>query len=374
MEKLALEAAQRTREYEGTMELLYAKTSQDKRISQLRSAYADEIAIKQQMVEEKKLPEDDYYAWLTAREDQFGKESRRIELERQKDSAAWLADRVVQMQEEGATQLEIQGEIVDSHKRSMTTVEEGWTTGLESIRVAQQDWADASYNAVTTFAQSASDSLSTMFFDMAEGKFTSLADYASQITGTLLQAMIRQLVQMATTWLISMIPIGVQQSQTLVKLGAESVAVGALTTQYTALAIAKTAAAVAGMAGGGPVGGAASGGKLPGYGGGDRVPLMVEAGEFVTRKEAVRHYGQGLFSALNRMQLPAERVKSYGRAQEGGLVTPAAQGETTSGAGERQITVLNVFDQNQLDHYYASKRYGDAVVSRVGEDIVRRMG
>jgi TP901 family phage tail tape measure protein len=44
-----------------------------------------------------------------------------------------------------------------------------------------------------------------------------------------------------------------------------------------------------------------SGGKLSGYGGGDTIPAMLEKGEFVVRKEAVKKYGSGLFSSLNGM-------------------------------------------------------------------------
>ena len=48
----------------------------------------------------------------------------------------------------------------------------------------------------------------------------------------------------------------------------------------------------------------ARGGKLPGYGGGDRVPAMLEAGEFVVRKEAVARFGEGFFEHLNSLRLP----------------------------------------------------------------------
>ena len=47
------------------------------------------------------------------------------------------------------------------------------------------------------------------------------------------------------------------------------------------------------------------GGWLPGYGGGDQIPALYEAGEFIVRKEAVARYGTGLFSALNSLRLPA---------------------------------------------------------------------
>jgi len=62
-------------------------------------------------------------------------------------------------------------------------------------------------------------------------------------------------------------------------------------------------------ASGGPVPAFAEGGwnrlrgKLSGYGGGDRIRALLEAGEFVIRKEAVSKYGAGLFHALNTMRL-----------------------------------------------------------------------
>lgn len=50
--------------------------------------------------------------------------------------------------------------------------------------------------------------------------------------------------------------------------------------------------------------GLARGGKLPGYGGGDRVSALLEAGEFVVRKEAVKRFGAGFFEALNHLRVP----------------------------------------------------------------------
>ena len=47
-----------------------------------------------------------------------------------------------------------------------------------------------------------------------------------------------------------------------------------------------------------------NGGKLPGYGGGDRNLALLEDGEFVIRKEAVKAFGADLFSALNSLKLP----------------------------------------------------------------------
>lgn len=67
----------------------------------------------------------------------------------------------------------------------------------------------------------------------------------------------------------------------------------------------------------------ASGGKLPGYGGGDRVRAVLEAGEFVVRKEAVRKYGVPVLNALNMMRLG---LADSLHAQLGGVVLPKLEG------------------------------------------------
>lgn len=67
---------------------------------------------------------------------------------------------------------------------------------------------------------------------------------------------------------------------------------------------------------GGPIG-LQRGGALPGYGGGDRVPALLEDGEFVLRKEAVRKYGLGLIWKMNRMRLDLGRLPRFAI---GGLV------------------------------------------------------
>ena len=66
-----------------------------------------------------------------------------------------------------------------------------------------------------------------------------------------------------------------------------------------------------------------TGGKLPGYGGGDRVHALLEAGEYIIRKEAVAKYGAGALHAINNMRLP--------KFQNGGMVgaESARTGSTT---------------------------------------------
>lgn len=95
-----------------------------------------------------------------------------------------------------------------------------------------------------------------------------------------------------------------------------------------------------GFRGGGPVPRLASGGALPGYGGGDRVHALLEAGEFVVRKEAVRRY-RPLIAAINALRVPGFRY--------GGMVPPVpamarlrAGGEASGGATDTVRLRLDV--------------------------------
>ncbi len=102
---------------------------------------------------------------------------------------------------------------------------------------------------------------------------------------------------------------------------------------------------VAEKAAGGLVRKLAAGGKLFGYGGGDKIRALLEAGEHVTRKEAVRHYGSALFNALNRMRIPkADLAALLGRQafKTGGPVNPTEAMTITLNAGSASMpmTVL----------------------------------
>ena len=63
---------------------------------------------------------------------------------------------------------------------------------------------------------------------------------------------------------------------------------------------------------------ASIGKRLPGYGGGDKIKALLEAGEFVIRKEAVKKYGSGLFEALNAMRVDAGEIM---RKKIGGIIS-----------------------------------------------------
>ncbi len=93
---------------------------------------------------------------------------------------------------------------------------------------------------------------------------------------------------------------------------------------------------VAAKATGGPVYSLATGGRLPGYGGGDRIPALLEAGEFIIRKEAVSRFGAGLFSALNNLRLP-----EIPRFATGGPVTANAP------AAGKSVTINFAFPGEQ---------------------------
>ena len=64
---------------------------------------------------------------------------------------------------------------------------------------------------------------------------------------------------------------------------------------------------------------AQKGGHIPGYGGGDKVPALLEKGEWVIPKEEVRRYGSGFMRRLQHGEIPEEQLPRY---QGGGEVHP----------------------------------------------------
>ncbi len=76
---------------------------------------------------------------------------------------------------------------------------------------------------------------------------------------------------------------------------------------------------------GGAVRRLASGGRLAGFGGGDRIPALLEAGEYVIRKEAVARFGEGIFHALNSLRYPP-----IPRFASGGPVAAGSGGSTVN--------------------------------------------
>jgi len=69
------------------------------------------------------------------------------------------------------------------------------------------------------------------------------------------------------------------------------------------------------------------GGRVPGgYGGGDRIHILGEPGEWIHRKEAVRYYGASLMAALNKRAIPREILSSL-------LSKPTPPKPETAGVG-----------------------------------------
>jgi hypothetical protein len=65
----------------------------------------------------------------------------------------------------------------------------------------------------------------------------------------------------------------------------------------------------------------AGGGKLPGWGGGDKIRALLEAGEFVIRKEAVSKYGAAFFAKLNSLGFASlPNMASVITAKIGGMI------------------------------------------------------
>jgi TP901 family phage tail tape measure protein len=95
------------------------------------------------------------------------------------------------------------------------------------------------------------------------------------------------------------------------------------------------------------------GGKLAGYGGGDRIRAMLEAGEFVVRKEAVRKYGVGFMHMVNSMSLNMQKIPGMLAAQLGGMIPPTPRyqyqtgGTVTGGLNVDDLGVVELRVGNQ---------------------------
>ena len=119
-----------------------------------------------------------------------------------------------------------------------------------------------------------------------------------------------------------------------------------------------------------------AGGKLAGYGGGDRVPALLEAGEFVVRKEAVKKYGASYLLALNSMRLndldvirariggliPKAEAAGRARYKDGGVVHPQAQAQTQ---GDTIHVTLNYSGQ-------ANRQDASKMTDMVVQELKRR--
>jgi hypothetical protein len=74
-------------------------------------------------------------------------------------------------------------------------------------------------------------------------------------------------------------------------------------------------------------------GKIRGYGGGDIVKAMLEPGEFVARKEAVKKYGPDFFEGLNKMTVPQTVAEATGAGTTAAAPAAPASGDGGDGGG-----------------------------------------
>lgn len=97
--------------------------------------------------------------------------------------------------------------------------------------------------------------------------------------------------------------------------------------------------------------GFSDGGKLPGFGGGDQHPALLESGEWVINKDAVKRYGSSFFNSLNSMSLPNNTMHL---ASGGPVAAETSQGSNMTvnlnlPGSEREIPAqMSEFDANEL--------------------------
>jgi len=189
---------------------------------------------------------------------------------------------------------------------------EGLYAGLaEEIKSSTGDGEEAVVKTLETTTnvakqgvQNVGDFMASLYTKQKENAQTAQATWES--TASIIKAKLDEIAKDRVT----------NVSIELKNLAAAQTAINALTKDETKYITVVTKHVEANQTGG-PVG-FARGGRLPGYGGGDKIRALLEAGEFVIRKEAVSKYGVGLFHALNAMKADFPNMI---KARVGGLIS-----------------------------------------------------
>lgn len=105
---------------------------------------------------------------------------------------------------------------------------------------------------------------------------------------------------------------------------------------------------------------AASGRHFPGYGGGDKIPILGEAGEFMNRKEAVRFWGVDLFSALNK-------IDKRGVSEALGVRKLAGGGSVVPRDNSGQL------DKVSVDLNFGKKQFAMSASKEIANDFVNEI-
>jgi hypothetical protein len=128
------------------------------------------------------------------------------------------------------------------------------------------------------------------------------------------------------------------------------------------------------------------GGKLKGYGGGDKVRALLEPGEYVVRKEAVKKYGENVFSALNNMRVASADVGETVANKIGGIIRRAtyqpqaaqafaAGGAVASASTTEAARIINVYLQPKfLTGDRRSMRVAAVEIQKALTDLDSRWG
>lgn len=92
-------------------------------------------------------------------------------------------------------------------------------------------------------------------------------------------------------------------------------------------------------------------GKLPGFGGGDKINALLEAGEFIVRKEAVKKYGEPFMQTVNAGQMTVGGVikRAFGGLVDDELAKKLAQKKT-----EEDVSVVASLLNNTSLYSYSS--------------------
>jgi len=118
------------------------------------------------------------------------------------------------------------------------------------------------------------------------------------------------------------------------------------------------------------------GGRLRGYGGGDKVKALLEPGEYVVRKEAVKKYGEGVFSALNNMKMASEDVGSTVAQKIGGIIKRATYqpGPVQAFAGGGSVASASNFEPARAINVYLQPKFltGDRSSMRTAAVEIQR--
>ncbi|TET81769.1 MAG: phage tail tape measure protein, partial [Candidatus Heimdallarchaeota archaeon] len=123
----------------------------------------------------------------------------------------------------------------------------------------------------------------------------------------------------------------------------------------------------------------ARGAKLPGWGGGDKIKALLEAGEWVIRKEAVQKYGSALFEALNSLSFNIEDMLGGVMKQMGGMIPQPVKyqsgGGVDTGRGKGIGNTYNItFAPQFMTGDEMAMRNMAPELKRILEDLDHRWG